>query len=44
MELLMTPILPPNVVIPTGASLSRKEREAEWRNLVFAAKSEDSFS
>jgi len=29
MELLM------NIVIPTEASLSDKEREAKWRDLVF---------
>lgn len=33
MELLLSPRL--NIVIPTGASLSRREREAEWRDLVF---------
>jgi hypothetical protein len=25
----------PTIVIPTGASLSYREREAEWRDLVF---------
>jgi hypothetical protein len=25
----------PTVVIPTGASLSRREREAEWRDPLF---------
>ena len=27
---------PLNIVIPTGASHSLREREAEWRDLVFA--------
>ena len=26
---------PKTIVIPTGASLSRREREAEWRDLAF---------
>ena len=33
MESLLSP--PANIVIPTGAFLSRREREAEWRDLVF---------
>lgn len=30
---------PVNTLIPTGASHSRREWEAEWRDLVFAKKS-----
>ena len=29
-------VIPTNLVIPTGDSLSDKERESEWRDLVFA--------
>jgi len=36
MELLMT-VADYNIVIPTGASLSDKEREAQWRDPAFQA-------
>jgi len=31
-------VIATGIVIPTGASLSDKERQAQWRDLVFAAK------
>jgi hypothetical protein len=36
--------IPTNTVIPTGDSLSDKERESEWRDLVFVATSVEGLS